>query len=115
MKNEIKKKHALQLEEIKSKTIQSKWVFFRILFCIVPKYFHCTSNYSFDQMHDLLEGVVPMTIKDVLKFFTIETQKFTIDYLNAKIYCFDYGLVEKKNKPSANFTVAMLNKKQQIY
>lgn len=59
-------------------------------------------------MHDLLEGVVPMAIKFVLKFYVVEKKIFTIDYLNSRIHEFDYGPVEKKNKPSANFTIAML-------
>jgi hypothetical protein len=73
------------------------------------RYFHVSSNCTFDPMHDLLEGVVPMTIKEVLKYFILERKLFSSFQLNDRIDRFRYGVCETKNKPSADFTNAMLS------
>jgi hypothetical protein len=73
------------------------------------KYFHCTNNFAFDPMHDLLEGVVPYTIKLVLKHFIQTRQLFTVFDLNQRINNFRYGVSETTNKPSPNFTQELLN------
>lgn len=102
--------HFSQLDQLKQGQIQPKDVGFRENSVLnQSKFYHCTENFSFDPMHDILEGVVPMCIKHVLKYFIVEKKNFTVDYLNERIHSFDYGLIEKKNKPSANFTIAMLN------
>lgn len=59
-------------------------------------------------MHDLLEGVVPMEIKWVLKYYIIDKHAFSIDFLNTEIHRFKFGTTEKKNRPCANFTRQML-------
>lgn len=71
------------------------------------KYFHITKNYAFDPMHDLLQGICPMEIKLVLSYL-IKKKYFTVEYFNQRINFFRYGSLERKNKPSANFTLAML-------
>jgi hypothetical protein len=75
------------------------------------KNFHCSSSNVFDPMHDLLEGVVPFTIKCVLKHFIKKRGLFTIFNFNTRVNNFRYGVVENCNKPSPNFTMAMLNSK----
>jgi hypothetical protein len=75
------------------------------------KNFHCTTNYVFDPMHDLLEGVVPMTIKLILKHLIQKRKLFTVFDFNARIEKFRYGVEDTKNRPAANFTSAMLNSK----
>lgn len=101
--------HSLQLQQLENNEIRSKDVgFFKDSVLNQSKYFHCTNNYSFDPMHDLLEGVVPMSIKHVLKYLVVEKKYFDVGFLNSQIHSFEYGSIEKKNKPSANFTLAML-------
>lgn len=73
-------------------------------------YFHSTENFSYDLMHDLWEGVLPMEIKYVLRYFVIEKKYFDINTLNQRVNNFRYGPLESKNKPSPNFTYAMLYK-----
>jgi hypothetical protein len=73
------------------------------------QHFHCTTNFVFDPMHDLLEGVVPFTIKHILKKL-IQTKKiFSVFDFNQRVDKFRYGASESANKPSANFTLPMLN------
>lgn len=56
------------------------------------KYFHVCNNYSFDIMHDLLEGVVQYEIKLLFGYLT---QHFMSEQdLLSRIYCFDYGFLE---------------------
>ena len=62
-------------------------------------------------MHDLLCEICPMVIKLVLHQYVVVQEKFDIGYLNGAISQFSYGYLESANKPSANFTKAMLCKK----
>jgi hypothetical protein len=74
-------------------------------------YFHVADNLTFDPMHDLLEGVVPMEIKLVLQYFIYKKKYFSVQFLNEKIQLFDYGPIEAKNKPTANFMDVTLKSK----
>lgn len=74
------------------------------------KYFHFTENFSFDCMHDLLEGVCHLVIKLVLsRLIFSEDYDINIDTLNSRISDFNYGYSEQRAKPSPNFTRKMLN------
>jgi len=70
--------------------------------------FHVTTNYIFDIMHDILEGIGPFELKLVLKQYICEEGLFTVAYFNHKVKTFYYGMIESKNKPSANFSLANL-------
>ncbi|XP_051947286.1 uncharacterized protein LOC127618717 [Xyrauchen texanus] len=62
------------------------------------KYFHVCNNYSFDIMHDLLEGVAQYEIKLLFGYLT---QNFISEEdLLSRIYSFDYGFLERKNRPT---------------
>lgn len=62
------------------------------------KYFHVCDNYSFDIMHDLLEGVAQYEIKLLFGYLT---QHFISEQdLLCRIYSFDYGFLERKNRPT---------------
>lgn len=61
-------------------------------------YFHVCNNYSFDIMHDLLEGVTQYEIKLLFGYLT---QHFISEKnLLSRIYAFDYGFLERKNRPT---------------
>lgn len=70
--------------------------------CILntSKFFHVTSNFCPDVMHDVLEGIAPMEVKLVLKALIYDAQLFTLDQLNLKLSCHSYGFSDKPNKPS---------------
>lgn len=72
------------------------------------KYFHITQNMSFDPMHDVLEGIIPLAIKKILNDFVNISKSLTEIELNSRISNFDYGTAESKDKPSANFSAKSL-------
>ncbi|KAJ8683306.1 hypothetical protein QAD02_019098 [Eretmocerus hayati] len=76
------------------------------------KYFKTYDCKVFDIMHDYLHGNCPLVIKLVLRQWIIVEERFDVDYLNEAISHFNYGYIENKNKPSANFTRAILNDKK---
>ncbi|XP_065208206.1 uncharacterized protein LOC135840708 isoform X1 [Planococcus citri] len=66
------------------------------------KYFHVADNMIFDPMHDILCGIGPMVLKLVIRHYVYESHFFQLDDLNERISSFHYGILEMKNKPSAN-------------
>lgn len=63
-----------------------------------------------DSMHDFLKGTVPMEIKLTLREFVLIKKYFDVDFLNSRIQAFNYGVADKKTKPSANFSQLALSK-----
>lgn len=108
--NRTPQNYAEHLEQLRKKEIQPKTVgIHKNSYLNTSKYFHCTTNYTFDIMHDILEGVIHVAIKHVLRFLIVEEKLFTVEYLNNGINRFNYGKVESKNKPSSNFTRLMIS------
>ncbi len=64
------------------------------------KYFHVVDGLPSDIMHDILEGVLPLHLKVMLRKFVIEEKRFTIDELNRRIHGFAFGANDSRNKPS---------------
>ncbi|XP_055527132.1 uncharacterized protein LOC129719758 [Wyeomyia smithii] len=76
--------------------------------------FHVTTNWALDVMHDLGEGIIPLTLQLVLgRYVKQKVAGLTKDYINHRISTFNYGYVERKNRPSANITNDMLFKPNQ--
>jgi hypothetical protein len=72
-------------------------------FCIfneIPS-FHVISNYSVDIMHDVLEGVFLYDMAKIVYNLIYVHKLFSLDYLNSKIKCFNYGNLCNKNKPAS--------------
>ena len=63
------------------------------------KYFHVIGGLTPDVMHDLLEGVVPLVVSQVLSH-CLEKKYFKLEELNYIIQNFNYGAAEYKDKPS---------------
>ena len=53
-----------------------------------------------DAMHDILEGVLQYTTKEVLKVYILKKKFFSLECLNNRIAAFDYGYHNDKNKPA---------------
>lgn len=49
------------------------------------RYFHVTSNFCPEIMHDILEGVAPYEVKLLLQKFITEHRLFTIDFFNRRL------------------------------
>lgn len=64
------------------------------------RYFHVVDGLPGDAMHDILEGVLQYVCKEMLKEFIFKDKLFTVEQLNERISCFDYGYVNDSNKPS---------------
>ena len=61
-------------------------------------YFHATSNYVQDLMHDMLEGVCKYDL--VLLYKYLASNKYiTLDLLNKRLQLLNYGYHDIGNKP----------------
>lgn len=63
------------------------------------QYFKLNNGMSVDIMHDVLEGVGQLELKLFIKFLT-ENKFITLENLNDRIYSYDYGVLDIKDKPS---------------
>ena len=63
------------------------------------RYFHVVDGLSPDIMHDVLEGTLQLSLKQLLIYLTQEKKLFTMDTFNERTQVFDYGPVQSKNKP----------------
>lgn len=69
------------------------------------QYFHTTTGFPPDVLHDLLEGIVPVELSLCIQEM-IRLKYFTLEYLNRKIVSFHYQHSDKIDKPqpiSKNF------------
>ena len=64
------------------------------------RYYHVVGGLPAGAMHDVLEGVLHYTIKEVLKVFIIKQQLYNLDELNSRTEIFDYGYQNDQYKPS---------------
>lgn len=73
-------------------------------------YYHVIDNHSFDLMHDLYEGVVPLVVKLVVKDL-IDQGAITLGELNSRLTSFSYGFVDKQNRPSPLTLASLMSPK----
>lgn len=70
--------------------------------------YHTVNNITFDLMHDILEGTGPFLLNTIFSHF-IQTKKIKQEEIVMKIRDFNYGILNKRNKPSLiNFEKANL-------
>ncbi|XP_034245720.1 uncharacterized protein LOC117647857 [Thrips palmi] len=72
------------------------------------RFFQPIRNSVFDIFHDLQQGVCKMEVKLALREYVCIKKYFTEQQMNSRIKFFDYGLPDKKNKPSATITAKYL-------
>lgn len=70
----------------------------------IAKDFSACQDAVFDIFHDLLEGVAQWDMFLALRCFIKVDHLLTPEELNERISAFNYGVMDIKNKPSANFT-----------
>lgn len=61
--------------------------------------FHIATHQSVDIMHDIFEGSANYTITAILDHLIYKDKLFTLDVLNSRIETFNYGALERSNKP----------------
>lgn len=61
--------------------------------------FHFTENYAVDIMQDLFQGVCGYRIQPILPYYIYYCKLFSLDTSNSRIQTFDYGNLEKGNRP----------------
>lgn len=61
--------------------------------------FHVLDNYSVDVMHAILEGVCHYDLIHILNNLIFTFKLFTLDMLNYRLLMFDYGPIDKVNRP----------------
>jgi len=64
------------------------------------RYFHVVNGVIPDIMHDILEGVIQLHTKCLLKYLILDEKMFTLSTLNDRILNFQYGPTDSSNKPS---------------
>jgi len=104
-----KETHAQQLQEVRqNQKRRSLYGVNRDCPLNVLPFFNCVESSVYDAFHDLLEGVVPLVTKLVLRYFICTRKLLSIDDFNSRVESFCYGLPDAKNRPSPNFTTEML-------
>jgi hypothetical protein len=66
---------------------------------LLTRYFHVTEGLVPDVMHDVLEGVLPFELKELIRFF-ISEKVITLPELNHAISSFPYSFLDATNKPN---------------
>ncbi|KAK3911494.1 Chaperone protein DnaJ [Frankliniella fusca] len=72
------------------------------------RYFRAENNATFDLMHDGPEGIIMMVIRLCLKQFVCVDNEFQVEELNQRIFAFDYGRQNSRDKPTPNFSYQSL-------
>ncbi|CAI5668325.1 unnamed protein product [Oreochromis niloticus] len=62
------------------------------------QFFHVCHNFSLDIMHDILEGVAQYEIKLLMEY--LSENVLSKNDLLSRVYAFDYGYLERKNRPT---------------
>uniref|UniRef100_A0A1X7TQV0 C2H2-type domain-containing protein n=1 Tax=Amphimedon queenslandica TaxID=400682 RepID=A0A1X7TQV0_AMPQE len=75
------------------------------------KYFHCADGLPPDCMHDVLEGVLPYTVKLLLLTFIQHKHYFTLEEFNDRICYFPFGACESEKPATISSTSLMSSDK----
>ena len=105
---ETHKSHCSSLEGPLQEHIATTYGLWRDAVLNELAYFHVTEGLVPDVMHDLLEGVLPLCVKFLLKHF-VDTGIVHIHELNRRIECFKFGPMDASSRPRGNITSAQLN------
>lgn len=73
-------------------------------------FFNPIGHSVFDIFHDLLQGVNKMELKLALREYVCVKKYFPLEELKSRVKFFDYGFVDKYDRPRDNFTVPYLKK-----
>ncbi|KAK3918377.1 putative endonuclease 4 [Frankliniella fusca] len=101
--------HAVHVQEVMGNPDRSLYNGVKEDSCLHQlQYFHSANNICFDTMHDIAEGVAAWEMKLVLKHFVCDMRFFRAVDLNRRISAYNYGSADRRNKPTACFSIAGL-------
>ena len=63
------------------------------------RYFHVTEGLVPDVMHDILEGALPLEVKELIRYL-ISTKTVSLSELNEAMESFPYAGLDARNKPT---------------
>ena len=63
------------------------------------KFFHVIDGMALDIMHDILEGVLEVSLIETLKYLIVNKSLFTIHTFNQRLESYNYGPIDSNNKP----------------
>lgn len=78
-------------------------------------YFRAENNCCFDLMHDGPEGLIMMLIRLCLRQFVCVDNLFTVEELNQRIFAYDFGRQNAKDRPQPNFTYESLQNAETVH
>lgn len=83
----------LSLNDVSATGVREECIWFSV------NNFNLFDQLGVDVMHDMLEGCSKYIMSFILKYYTKELKLFTLQVLNDRLFCFDYG--PENNKPCA--------------
>lgn len=84
--------------QVEAKDFDSAGIKSRSCFNDLPGY-NVIDSMCVDMMHDVLEGVCQYDLGKILNVYIYKKKYFTLEVLNNRVRGFDYGPIEKRNKP----------------
>lgn len=91
--------HARHCSDVQDPSIPSSFGVKRTCLLDELKYFSVVDNFAVDLMHDILEGVGQFELK-LLFGYLAETKILSKQGITERVYAFNYGYLERKNRPS---------------
>lgn len=79
------------------------------------QYFRAENNNNSDLMHDGPEGLMMMLIRLTLRQFICIDNLFTVEELNQRIFAYDFGGQNAKDRPTPNFSYESLQNADHVY
>ncbi|KAK3915772.1 Protein suppressor of silencing [Frankliniella fusca] len=79
------------------------------------RYFRAENNQTFDLMHDGPEGIMMMLIRLCLKRFVCIENLFGVEELNQRIFAYNYGSQNSRDRPTPNFTYESLQNAETVH
>ncbi|XP_008189915.1 uncharacterized protein LOC103311882 [Acyrthosiphon pisum] len=83
----------LSLNDVSATGVREECIWFSV------NNFNLFDQLGVDVMHDMLEGCSKYIMSFILKYYIKELKLFTLQVLNDRLFCFDYG--PENNKPCA--------------
>jgi hypothetical protein len=106
----------MQLQRVRENPAYSTNCGLRYRTCLHDsRYFRAENNNCTDLMHDGPEGLMMMLIRLCLRQFICIDNLFSVEELNQRIFAYDFGGQNAKDKPTPNFSYESLQNAQNVH